>query len=56
MRVEFVTQELMLLMSALSGFSLCAQVHAFVSQESNGYDNAILSHTVQEVRVLLGCE
>jgi hypothetical protein len=31
-------------------------VHAFVSKESNGYDPSILTHSVQEVRVLLGCE
>jgi hypothetical protein len=32
------------------------QVHAFVSKESNGYDTSILTHTVEEVQVLLGCE
>ena len=32
------------------------QIHQFVSLEKNGYDKSILSHTTDEVRVLLGCD
>mmetsp|Transcript_5840 Transcript_5840/g.8718 ORF Transcript_5840/g.8718 Transcript_5840/m.8718 type:complete len:717 (-) Transcript_5840:154-2304(-) len=32
-----------------------AKMFAFISQAANGYDAAILSHTTEEVKVLLGC-
>ena len=31
-------------------------VYGFISQPSNGYDPSLLSHSTQEVRVLLGCK
>lgn len=33
-----------------------ALIHKVVNDESNGYDRSILLHTVDEVKVLLGCE
>ncbi len=33
-----------------------AQIHRFISLESNGYDRSILAHSVEEVGVLLGYE
>jgi hypothetical protein len=31
------------------------KIHAFVSEAKNGYDTSILTHTDEQVRVLLGC-
>ena len=33
-----------------------AQIHRFISLESNGYDRSMLAHSVEEVGVLLGYE
>lgn len=32
-----------------------AKLHALVSDQTNGYDGSMLVHTVEEVKVLLGC-
>jgi hypothetical protein len=32
-----------------------AKMTAFISEPANGYDTAMLSHSTDEVRVLLGC-
>ena len=35
--------------------SLCRQVYDLVSSPRHGYDVSVLTHTVEEVRLLLGC-
>ncbi len=32
-----------------------SKAHAMISEPTNGYDSSILAHSVEEVRVLLGC-